>query len=159
MRRRYYNILPAPLSLFHSPLSPLPSPFSPLPAPFSILKGHIYEYQPTHRLQALWSDLNGDGREELVWLSDAEWLVVWTGWQDENGTWRATGIAAGDDLALEGSAPPDEIQRGGIVVHYYGAERILRWDSELQMIHVPPDERPDGWPVVGGTRGSQGTKL
>ena len=100
-------------------------------------------------VQTLWTDLDGDGRDELAWLSDAEWRVVWVGWQEENGTWRATGVAAGDDLALEDIAPPDEIQRRGIVVHYYGAERILRWDGKLKMIHVPPDERPVNWPIVG----------
>jgi len=101
-------------------------------------------------VQTLWTDLDGDGRDELAWLSDAEWRVVWVGWQEENGAWRATGIAAGDDLALEGIAPPDETRRGGIVVRYYGTERILRWDDEAKMVHVPPDERPAGWPIVGG---------
>ena len=75
---------------------------------------------------------------------------MWVGWRDKNGTWRATGIAAGDDLTLEDVAPPDETQRGGIVVRYYGTERMHRWDDEAKMVHVPPDERPAGWPIVGG---------
>jgi hypothetical protein len=100
-------------------------------------------------VQIHWTDLDGDGQDEGIWLSDAEWRVVWVGWRDGSGTWRATGLVAGDDLALLDVTPAGESGDGAVSVRYYGEERTFHWDGGLKMPRVPTDERPAGWPVVG----------
>jgi hypothetical protein len=100
-------------------------------------------------VQIHWTDLDGDGQDEGIWLSDAEWRVVWVGWRDGSGTWRATGLVAGDDLALLDVTPDGESGDGAVSVRYYGEERTFHWDGGLKMPRVPTDERPAGWPVVG----------
>ncbi|MGC9348995.1 MAG: hypothetical protein ACP5JG_12700 [Anaerolineae bacterium] len=100
-------------------------------------------------VQVQWADMDSDGQDEVIWLSDAEWRVVWVGWRDGSGVWRATGLVAGDDLALLDVTPAGETGSGAVSVRYYGEERTLHWDGELKMARVPVDERPAEWPVMG----------
>ena len=101
-------------------------------------------------IEVRWADLDGDGQDEVIWLSDAEWRVVWVGWRDESGAWRAAGLVAGDDLALIDVTPAGEAGNGVGLVRYYGEERAFHWDDELKMDRILVDERPARWPVVGG---------
>lgn len=71
------------------------------------------------------ADLDGDGQDEVIWLSDAEWRVVWVGWRDGSGTWRATGLVAGDDLALLDVTQAGGSGNGAVLVRYYSEERTF----------------------------------
>lgn len=97
-------------------------------------------------IETHWADLDGAGQDEVIWLEDAAWRAVWVGWQDESGTWQATGIAVSEDLTLETISPPDESGRRGVVIRFRGVEHTLLWDGETKMIFIPPDQRPADWP-------------
>jgi hypothetical protein len=99
-------------------------------------------------VETLWVDLDSDGRDELVWLENAAWSVVWVGWQDEGNRWQATGIAAGSALTLEAISPPEEAGHRGVVIRSHDLEHTLLWDGETKMILVTPDQRPSGWPTL-----------
>jgi hypothetical protein len=79
------------------------------------------------------------------------WQQAWVAWQGEGG-WRATGIAAADQIGSLTIAPPDAQGRRGIRLEWIdpGKERqtvTLFWDGSVKRPWV--SQQPADWPSVG----------
>jgi len=105
-------------------------------------------------LEASPADLDSDGIQEIVSITEGEWQQAWVAWRAVGG-WRTTGLAAADSVILEEITPPDDEGRRGVVLTLEGYPspnmKTFLWDGLLGLpISMEIEPSTIEWPVLGG---------
>lgn len=99
------------------------------------------------------ADLDGDGVQEIVVITEGGWQQASVAWKGVGG-WQATGLAAAEAVILEEITPPDDEGRRGVVLTLEGYPspnmKTFLWNGFLGLpISAEVDPSIIEWPVWG----------